>query len=151
MFLIALDSFWRSRKLKFHGKYWNFIISAREIMRHALNMIQGCITVQVYGYEAFDIAWAWKHSVQVHQLKGYRDMKKLLHAHEYYLTIISWHASFSEREGDWGSHGMFMPGMVKKERERERSHVGHACQPGIRIVMPGMKMNEMSYKKRTKE
>ena len=44
-----------------------------------------------------------------------------------------------------------MPGMVKKDRERERSHVGHACQPSIMIVMPGMKMNEMSCKKRTKE
>ena len=48
-------------------------------------------------------------------------------------------------------------GTVKKDRERERereregSHAGHACQPSIRIVMPGMKMNEMSCKKRTKE
>ena len=30
-------------------------------------------------------------------------------------------ASFSEREGDWGSHGMFMPGMVKKDTEKENS------------------------------
>ena len=43
-----------------------------------------------------------------------------------------------------------MPGMVKKERERERSHVGHACQPSIRIVMPGMKMNEISCRKERK-
>ena len=52
-----------------------------------------------------------------------------------------------------------MPAMVKKDRERERerererdrSHAGHASQPNIRIVMPGMKMNEMSSKKRTEE
>ena len=44
-----------------------------------------------------------------------------------------------------------MPGMVKKDRERDRSHVGHACQPRIRIVMPGMKMNKMSCKKRTRK
>ena len=25
-----------------------------------------------------------------------------------------------------------MPGMVKKDRERERSHVGHACQPSTK-------------------
>ena len=60
------------------------------------------------------------------------------------------HASFSERERDWGSHGMFMPGMVKKdtEREKEKRHAGHATQNRTGIVMPGMKMNEMSRKKR---
>ena len=73
---------------------------------------------------------------------------KLKIFNEYYLTIIS-HASFSEREGDWGSE-CSCPAWWKKI-ERERSHVGHACQPSIRIVMPGMKMNEMSCKKRTKE
>ena len=85
------------------------------------------------------------------EIKENRDMKKLLHAHEYYRTIIS-HASFSEREGDWSAHGIFMPGMAKREREGERErdrereretererererecHVGHACQPGITL------------------
>ena len=41
--------------------------------------------------------------------------------------------------------------MVKKDRERERNHAWHASQPSMRIVMPGMKMNEISSKKRTKE
>ena len=70
----------------------------------------------------------------------------MLHAHEFCLTVIS-HASFSEREGDWGSQGMFMPGMVKKDREREKSHAGHATQSSIGIVLLGMKMSEMSCKK----
>ena len=39
----------------------------------------------------------------------------------------------------------------KKGRERERSHAGHASQSSIRMAMPGMKMDEMSCKKRTKE
>ena len=34
-----------------------------------------------------------------------------------------------------------MPGVVKKDTERERIHAGHASQPSIRIVMPGLKMN----------
>ena len=64
----------------------------------------------------------------------------------------------------WVSHGMFLLGMVKGERggrgeerereregEREKSHAGHAIQTRIGIVMPGMKMDEMSCKKRTKE
>ena len=73
----------------------------------------------------------------------------MLNAHEYCLTII-WHASFSEREGDWGSHGMFMPGiwLKKIERKRERSHAAHATQPRTRIVMPGMKMNEKNSAKK---
>ena len=45
-------------------------------------------------------------------------MKKRLHAHEYCLTLKS-QALFSQRDGDWGLHGMFMPGMVKKDRETE--------------------------------
>ena len=42
-----------------------------------------------------------------------------------------------------------MPGMVKKdtEREKEKRHAGHATQNRTGIVMPGMKMNEMSRKK----
>ena len=48
-----------------------------------------------------------------------------------------------------------MPGMVKKDTERERetqkSHAGHATQNRTGIVMPGMKMNEMSRKKRAIE
>ena len=39
----------------------------------------------------------------------------------------------------------------EREREREGSHAGHANQTSIRTVMPGMKMDEMSCKKRTKE
>ena len=149
MFLIALGSFWRSRKLKFHGKYWNFIISPREnyasCPQHDSRLYK-CSSLWLW---SLDIAWAWKHSVQVHQLKGYRDMKKIASC-SWILSHNYITASFSEREGDWGSHGMFMPAWWKKI-ERERSHVGHACQPSIRIVMPGMKMNEMSCKKRTKE
>ena len=60
--------------------------------------------------------------------KGERNMKKLLHAHEFCLTIIS-HASFSEREGDLGltwnvlarhGEGRERGGEGKRERERER-------------------------------
>ena len=80
--------------------------------------------------------------------KGERNMKKLLHAHEFCLTIIS-HASFSEREGDlgltWNVH-------ARHGEERGRKVISrHASQPRIRIVMPGMKIDEMSFKKRTKE
>ena len=49
----------------------------------------------------------------------------------------------------WVLHGMFMPGMVK--REREKSHAGHVSRTRIGIVIPGTKMDEMSCKKRTKE
>ena len=63
------------------------------------------------------------------------------------------YVSFSEREGDWGSHRMFMPGMVKKDtdRQKEKRHAGHATQNRTGIVIPGMKMNEMSRKKRAIE
>ena len=38
-----------------------------------------------------------------------------------------------------------------EKRYRESNHAGHVTQNSTRIVMPGMKMNEMSRKKRAIE
>ena len=48
------------------------------------------------------------------------------------LTLKS-QALFSQRDGDWGLHGMFMPGMVKKDRERETE---------VMLGMLGMLVNQ---------
>ena len=63
-------------------------------------------------------------------------------SHAYITRLIFW------KIGDWGSHGMFIRGMVKKGKERERER---KVMPGmllIGIVLPGMEMNEMSCQER---
>ena len=80
-----------------------------KIISSCPHLIQGKITVPVYGYN-------WYENMAY---KANGNMKKLIHARELSLPIKS-HASFSEREGDWVSHTVFTPGMVKKERKRER-------------------------------
>ena len=66
------------------------------------------------------------------EIKATETWKKLLHTHEYCLTLKS-QALFSQRDGDWGLHGMFMPGMVKKNRERETE---------VMLGMLGMLVNQ---------
>ena len=64
-----------------------------------------------------------------------------------------YHTPHFLKERETGAHkeGSCPACMVKKDRERERSHAGHATQTSIETVMPGMKMNEMSRKKRAIE